>query len=42
VVLAGGTLRGVGKPHDVLTPELLREVFGVTARVGETLILGLP
>lgn len=42
VVLAGGRLRALGKPQDVLTPELLREVFGVTARVGETLILELP
>jgi len=42
VVLAGGRLRAEGKPAEVLTPELLREVFGVTARMGETLILGLP
>ena len=42
VVLTGATLRAAGRPHDVLTPELLREVFGVTARMGETLILGLP
>lgn len=42
VVLAGGKLRAIGKPNDVLTPELLREVFGVRARTGETLILELP
>lgn len=42
VVLAGGRLRAVGKPEEVLTPELLREVFGVRARTGETLILELP
>jgi iron complex transport system ATP-binding protein len=42
VVLAGGRLRAVGKPEDVLTAELLREVFGVRARRGETLILELP
>lgn len=41
VVLAGEKLRAAGRPRDVLTPELLREVFGVTARMGETLILGL-
>lgn len=42
VVLADAKLRAAGAPKDVLTPELLREVFGVTARTGETLILGLP
>lgn len=42
VVLDGGRLRATGKPHGVLTPELLREVFGVRARTGETLILELP
>jgi iron complex transport system ATP-binding protein len=42
VVLEGGRLRAVGKPHDVLTAELLREVFGVRARMGEGLILELP
>jgi iron complex transport system ATP-binding protein len=40
-VLDGGRLRAVGKPRDVLTPELLRDVFGVKARMGETLILEL-
>ena len=42
VVLDGGRLRAVGKPADVLTAELLREVFGVRARMGEGLILELP
>jgi iron complex transport system ATP-binding protein len=42
VVLAGGRLRAVGKPKEVLTPELLSEVFGVRARMCETLILELP
>jgi iron complex transport system ATP-binding protein len=42
VVLDGGRLRATGKPEDVLTAELLREVFGVRARRGETLILELP
>lgn len=42
VVLAGRRLRAVGRPQDVLTPELLRDVFGVRARTGETLILELP
>ncbi len=32
VVLDGGRLRASGTPGDVLTPGLLREVFGVTAR----------
>ncbi|CAM3005686.1 ABC transporter ATP-binding protein [Rariglobus hedericola] len=41
VVLSGRKVRAVGKPREVLTPELLREVFGVTARMGETLILEL-
>jgi iron complex transport system ATP-binding protein len=40
-VLDGGRLRAVGKPRDVLTPELLSDVFGVKARMGETLILEL-
>jgi iron complex transport system ATP-binding protein len=41
VVLDGGRLKAVGKPEDVLTAELLREVFGVRARTGEGLILEL-
>jgi iron complex transport system ATP-binding protein len=42
VVLDGGRLKAVGKPEDVLTAELLRDVFGVRARTGEGLILELP
>lgn len=42
LVLDGGELKAAGRPDDVLTKELLRDVFGVTARMGETLILGLP
>jgi iron complex transport system ATP-binding protein len=42
VVLAGGKLRAVGAPRDVLTPELLLDVFGVRSRLGEALILELP
>lgn len=42
LVLAGGELKAAGRPDDVLTKELLRDVFGVTTRMGETLILELP
>ncbi len=42
LVLAGGELKAAGRPDDVLTAELLRDVFGVKARMGETLILELP
>ena len=42
LVLDGGELKAAGRPDDVLTKELLRDVFGVTARMGETLILELP
>jgi len=42
VVLCDGALRAAGKPDEVLTPQLLHEVFGVRARFGETLILELP
>jgi iron complex transport system ATP-binding protein len=41
VVMHAGRLRAVGKPADVLTPELLREVFGVTSRVEPGLTLFL-
>lgn len=41
VVLHGGRLRAVGEPEKVLTPELLREVFGVTARLEPGLTLFL-
>jgi iron complex transport system ATP-binding protein len=42
VVLHQGRLRAVGKPEEVLTPELLAEVFGVRARTGPGLVLELP
>lgn len=42
VVLEGGRLQAVGRPREVLTPERLREVFGVRARTGEGLTLELP
>lgn len=42
VVLDRGRLRAVGKPDDVLTPELLHDVFGVRARTAPGLILELP
>jgi iron complex transport system ATP-binding protein len=41
VVLHEGRLRAAGAPEQVLTPELLREVFGVTARVEPGLTLFL-
>ncbi|MCU0792856.1 MAG: ABC transporter ATP-binding protein [Opitutaceae bacterium] len=41
VVLHEGRLRAAGAPEKVLTPELLREVFGVTARVEPGLTLFL-
>lgn len=41
VVLHEGRLRASGPPDVVLTPELLREVFGVTARVEPGLTLFL-
>lgn len=41
VVLHEGRLRAAGAPEAVLTPELLREVFGVTARVEPGLTLFL-
>ncbi len=42
VVLSQGDLKAVGRPHDVLTPELLLEVFGVKADFVSSLILKLP
>lgn len=42
VVLHQGGLRAAGKPDDVLTPELLREVFGVRARTAPGLSIELP
>ncbi len=42
VVMHERCVRAAGKPGEVLTPELLRDVFGVQARVGDGLILELP
>ena len=42
LMLSGGRLAAAGTPEEVLTAERLREVFGVRARFGETLILDLP
>ena len=41
-VLHDGRMRAVGRPDDVLTPELFSEVFGVRARRAPGLILELP
>ncbi|RRS01398.1 ABC transporter ATP-binding protein [Glycomyces terrestris] len=48
-VLQGGALAAVGTPHEVLTAELLREVFGVDAEIvphphtgRPQVLLGLP
>jgi iron complex transport system ATP-binding protein len=42
IVLDHGRLRAAGKPDDVLTPELLLDVFGVRARQTPGLTLELP
>lgn len=42
VVLQEGRLRAYGKNGAVLTPELLREVFGVQSRTAPSLIFELP
>ena len=42
IVLHDGRLRAIGRPDDVLTPALLREVFGVRARTAPGLTLELP
>lgn len=42
LVLHKGACVGSGAPDAVLTPDLLREVFGVRARRGEDLVLELP
>jgi iron complex transport system ATP-binding protein len=42
IVLHAGRLHAAGPPAEVLTPELLREVFGVRARTASGLILELP
>ena len=41
-VLHDGRMRAVGRPDEVLTPELFSEVFGVRARMAPGLILELP
>jgi iron complex transport system ATP-binding protein len=41
-VLHEGRLCAYGPPAEVLTPELLRKVFGVKAHTGPSLILELP
>lgn len=41
IVLAHGGLRAAGRPHDVLTPVLLQEVFGVKADFVSSLVLRL-
>ncbi len=42
VVLSQGKLQAVGRPHDVLTPELLHDVFGVKPEFVSSLVLKLP
>ncbi|RME71800.1 MAG: ABC transporter ATP-binding protein [Verrucomicrobia bacterium] len=41
-VMDRGELRAIGKPDDVLTPDLLLDVFGVRARTAPGMILELP
>jgi iron complex transport system ATP-binding protein len=42
VALRGGRVAADGAPGDVVTPELLREVFGVDGRVGRDPVRGWP
>lgn len=42
VVLQAGRLRAVGSPPEVLTPELLLDVFGVRSHTAPGLVLELP
>jgi iron complex transport system ATP-binding protein len=42
LMLDQGRLAAAGTPEEVLTPERIHEVFGVRARLGETMILDLP
>jgi iron complex transport system ATP-binding protein len=42
IVLHEGRLRALGPPKAVLTPALLREVFGVRAEIAPDLVLKLP
>lgn len=41
-VMAGGRLRAFGAPRDVMTPDLLQDVFGVKARTAPGLTFELP
>ncbi|MFK4187076.1 ABC transporter ATP-binding protein [Streptomyces sparsogenes] len=41
-VMRSGTLVAEGEPKDVLTPELIRQVFGVESRVTEHPVSGKP
>lgn len=42
IVLSAGRLRAAGAPAEVLTPALLREVFGVQVETAPGLVLKLP
>lgn len=42
IVMQAGSIRAAGKPNDVLTPELLLDVFGVRSRQLPGLTLELP
>jgi len=42
LMLDRGRLAAAGTPEEVLTPERIHAVFGVRARMGETMILDLP
>lgn len=42
LMLDRGRLVAFGAPEAVLTPERIREVFGVRSRIGESMILDLP
>lgn len=42
LVLDQGRVAACGRPTDVLTPDLIQQVFGVRARTGQEMILELP
>ena len=42
VVMRGGSLKAVGKPQDVISPELLKQVFDLDAVVVECPVTGGP
>ena len=42
LMLEGGRLVAAGPPDAVLTPDRIRDVFGVRAHLGEALLLDLP